>query len=241
MRITLRRALVGAAMSLALVGSAFAAPTASAAPAGPTGDAALAQQALNAIEPTNAADAISGIEAANALLNQLGITPFTPTLGLCTDFTISPAIGGAVPGPSTPGLGDLTLPIVDLDLNAVRSGEILYGFVPVGVFNDSGNKSGMQVAWLNVNTFEGGLGAPLGSLTDVIIDAAFERTPGLSAVAGLVRPLLTEALDFIPSNGVRGGIVETGEGTVLSAIYGTVRNGSDTCFFFPSLGIAVAS
>ncbi|NDK89341.1 hypothetical protein GYA93_07060 [Gordonia desulfuricans] len=239
MKSTLRHMLVAAAASVALVGGALIAPaTADAAPP-VSAEALAAKRALDAItpSPTQAAGAIDGIEAANALLDQLGITPFTPTIGACTDFTFPSAIGGAIPGPYTPLFKDLT--ILGVDLNAVRAGEILYGFVPVGTFDDSGDKSGMQVAWLNVNTFQGGLGAPMGGLTDVLVDAVAARA-GISAS----NPLLNEfksKLNVIPSNGVRGGIVETGQGTVLSAIYGSIKKGDATCYFFPSLGIATVA
>ncbi|WHU45751.1 hypothetical protein QNM97_17225 [Gordonia sp. L191] len=237
MKISFRSLVAAATVSVALVaGSALGAPAASAAP---TGEALAAKQALDAItpHPQDAASVIDGIGAANTLLKKLGITPFTPTIGACTDFTFPSALGGAVAGPYTPILGDLTVRGLG-DINAVRKGEILYGFVPVGTFNDSGNKSGMQVAWFNVNTFQGGLGAPMGSLSDVIINA-FAKHAGIPANSATLAPLKV-ALNALPSNGVRGGLVDTGSGTVLSAIYGTVNKGNATCYFFPSLGIATA-
>lgn len=238
----LRVALSAVALTTGLLvggtGAATAAPEAAAV------SPAEIKTALDSIQPTDAATVIDGIEAANAVLRQFGITPFTPTIGACTDFTFPLAVGGAIAGPYTPPIGDLT--VLGVDLNAVRKGEILYGFVPAGVFNDSGNKSGMQVAWLNLSTFQGGLGAPMGGITDTIIDAVNKRideagVPGLSAAAQVViNSTLRPALNLIPQNGVRGGIVDTGAGTVLSAIYGTVQKGDATCLFFPSLGIATA-
>ncbi|MGO3326426.1 hypothetical protein [Gordonia sp. (in: high G+C Gram-positive bacteria)] len=251
----IRLALAAVAASAALLGGAIGAPVAQAAPAT---NGVAAKAALDSIQPqpNDAAAVVDGIAAANEVLNKLGITPFTPTIGACTDFSFPLAVGGAVAGPTTPGLPDTpllgikdgNLTIKDLlgkehDLNAVKKGEILYGFVPVGVINDSGDKSGMRVAWFNVNTFKGGLGAPMGGITDVIVDAVEKRISeaGLpEAVTGpAVAPLKT-ALNLLPSNGVRGGLVDTGSGTVLSAIYGTVKKGDATCFFFPSLGIATA-
>ncbi|GAA4677891.1 hypothetical protein [Gordonia humi] len=242
----IRLALAAVAASAALLGGAIGAPAAHAAP---SSDAVAAKNALDAIQPTDAASVIDGIEAANKVLNQLGITPFTPTVGLCTDFSLSLAAGGAVAGPYTPGVGDLTVevPLVgDIDLNAVKKGEVLYGFVPTGLINDSGDKSGMRVAWFNVNTFKGGLGEPMGGVTDIILDAVNKRIAesdvlGLAAIAKpVIESTLTPALNLIPNNGVRAGLVDTGSGTVLSAIYGTVKKGDATCFFFPSLGIATA-
>jgi hypothetical protein len=239
----IRLAVVAVAASAALLGGVATAP----AHAAPTGQSLAAKNALDSInpQPTDAADVTGGIEAANAILKQFGITPFTPTIGACTDFTFPLALGGAVPGPYTPPIGDLTVPLVDIDLNAVQKGEILYGFVPIGAFNDSGDKSGMQAAWFNINTMKGGLGAPMGGITDVILDGVAKRigklAPGLKGAAQLaVDTTLKPALNLIPSNGVRGGIVDTGSGTVLSAIYGSVKKGDATCYFFPSLGIASA-
>ncbi|MGB3301744.1 MAG: hypothetical protein WBA98_03560, partial [Gordonia sp. (in: high G+C Gram-positive bacteria)] len=226
--------------SAALIGSAATAPIAHAAP---NNDGAAAKQALDSIHPqaTDAASITDGIAAANAVLKQLKITPFTPTLGACTDFTIAPAVGGAIAGPNTPLVGDLT--IAGFDLNAVKKGEVLYGFVPVGTFNDTGSKKGMQVAWFNVNTFKGGFGEPMGGITDVILGAVQKRVEeaGVPAeFAGQAVAPLKAALSGVPSNGVRGGLVDTGSGTVLSAIYGTIKKGNATCYFFPSLGIATA-
>ncbi|MDR2281079.1 MAG: hypothetical protein LBE07_09530, partial [Gordonia sp. (in: high G+C Gram-positive bacteria)] len=215
--------------------------------AAPAGQSLAAKNALDSLnpQPQDAASVIDGIEAANALLKKLGITPFTPTIGACTDFSFPLALGGAMPGPNTPLLGDMT--ILGIDLNTVKKGEVLYGFVPVGVFNDSGDKSGMQVAWFNVNTFKGGLGAPMDGLADTLVNATIKRVKELSPVpvvdsivAAAVKTTLKPVLDLLPSNGVRGGLVDTGSGTVLSAIYGSVKKGDAMCYFFPSLGIATA-
>ena len=239
MKKKIRLALAAVAAATALAGGALA----PAAHAAPSADGAAAKRALDSITPkaTDAADVVDGIEAANKVLDQLGITPFTPTIGACTDFTFPLALGGAVAGPFTPVIKDLT--VLGADLNAVKKGEILYGFVPVGAFNDSGSKAGMQVAWFNVNTFQGGLGEPMGGITDTILNAVEKRITAAGVpdlVAGpLVAPLKT-ALNALPSNGVRGGLVDTGAGTVLSAIYGSVKKGDATCYFFPSLGIATA-
>ncbi|WOC13595.1 hypothetical protein [Gordonia sp. MP11Mi] len=245
----IRLALAAVAASAALLAGAVGAPAAQAAP---STDAVAAKAALDSIQPqpTDAADVIDGIAAANAVLKQLGITPFTPTIGACTDFTFPLALGGAVAGPYTPGIGNLSREFLgkEIDLNAVKRGEVLYGFVPVGVFNDTADKSGMRVAWFNVNTFKGSLSEPMGGITDVIVNAVKKRAAAVPDPLGLLPTVLNPALDglraslgnILPSNGVRGGLVDTGSGTVLSAIYGTVKKGDATCFFFPSLGIATA-
>ncbi|GAC57339.1 hypothetical protein GOHSU_18_00940 [Gordonia hirsuta DSM 44140 = NBRC 16056] len=244
---TVRRTLTALAASSLLLAGTAAAPAAFADPSGPSAEESLAaQRAIEGIEPTDAASVIDGIEAANKVLDQLGIAPFTPTLGFCTDVSFSPAIGGAIPGPKTPGVGDLSLG--DIDLNAVKKGEVMFGFVPVGVINDSAGKGGMQVAWFNVNTFKGSLGDPMGGITDVILDAVQKRIsqtfplPGADVGAqALVNSTLKPALNSIPQAGVRGALVDTDAGTVLAAMYGTVKKGNDTCFYFPSMGIVTVS
>ncbi|MFM9376517.1 hypothetical protein [Gordonia sp. VNK21] len=244
MKIPFRRAAAATAMTAALVaGAALGAPAATAAP---TGEALAAKTALDRLnpQPQDAADALSTIEAANALLTKLGITPFTPTIGACTDFSFPAALGGAIAGPKTPLLGDLSYTVLGkhIDINAVKKGEILYGFVPVGTFNDSGDKRGMQVAWFNVNTFEGSIGEPMDGLGETIVKAVTKRLEeaNIPRAAKVAEGLLTPVTTIIPSNGVRGGLVDTGSGTVLSAIYGSINKGDATCYFFPSLGIATA-
>ncbi|MCF8607847.1 hypothetical protein L5I01_31275 [Gordonia sp. HY442] len=240
----IRLALAAVAASAALLGGSIGAPVAQAAPAN---NGAAAKAALDSIQPqpNDAAGVIDGIAAANALLNQLGITPFTPTIGACTDFSFPLALGGAVAGPYTPGIGDLTydLPLLpEIDANAVKKGEILYGFVPVGAFDDSGNKKGMSVAWFNVNTFQGSLSEPMDGLGETVVKAVAKRlnAAGVPAANAVAETLLLPLTNVLPSNGARGGLVDTGSGTVLSAIYGTVKKGDATCYFFPSLGIATA-
>ncbi|WP_440713870.1 hypothetical protein [Gordonia sp. FQ] len=183
-----------------------------------------------------------GVSAANKLLRQLGINAFTPTLGFSTDLTLPIGVGGAVAGPYTPGVGNLS--VAGFSLNAVRRGEILCGFVPVGgIFADFGDKSGIHVAWLNLNTLRGGFDTPLGGLIDTVLDAVVSHAKAAPIPAtAYSTPVsaLKRALAVIPSNGVRGGVVETGPGLVLCAIYGTVKRGGTTYVFFPSFGLTEA-
>jgi hypothetical protein len=51
---------------------------------------------------------------------------------------------------------------------------------------------------------------------------------------------LKKVLSIVPSNGVRGGVVDTGSGVVLCAVYGTVKRGGTTYFFLPSIGLTRA-
>ncbi|KJR05671.1 MULTISPECIES: hypothetical protein [Gordonia] len=236
-----RRSVTGIAQqSTALVGRAAASATDALAVPGARA-LATARTFTSPIQAQSAPVPVDGVEAANRLLRQLGITTFTPTVGLSTDLTFPVAVGGAVAGPYTPGIGNLT--IANVSVNAVRGGEILYGFLPVGVFADFGDKSGVHVAWFNVTTLRGGLGAPLGGLTDTVIDAVSKRVKSAPIppvmYAGTVSRL-KRALRVIPSNGVRGGLVDTGQGVVVCAVYGTVRRGRTSYFFLPSIGVTRA-
>ncbi|MFT3661861.1 MAG: hypothetical protein QM809_10805 [Gordonia sp. (in: high G+C Gram-positive bacteria)] len=205
----------------------------------PAGKAIDAARSLNPVQ--SAPTPVDGVGAANKLLRQLGISAFTPSLGLSTDLTLPVGVGGAVAGPYTPGIGNLN--IAGISVNAVRRGEILCGFVPVGVFADFGDKSGLHVAWFNLNTLQGGLDAPLGGMIDTVLDAVkshIKAAPIPAATYNTPINTLKRALSIVPSNGVRGGVVQTGPGLVLCAVYGTVKRGNATYFFFPSIGITEA-
>lgn len=225
-----------AGQSGALVSRAAGAVTSS------PGKAVSAARSLTKIDNQPSPTPIDGIEGANRLFRQLGISHFTPTVGLSKDLTLPLAIGGVVAGPYTPGIGNLT--IGNISVNAVRRGEVLLGFVPVGIFTDFGNKAGVNVAWLNLSTLDGGVASPLGGLTDTILDAVLKRVRSAplphymyEGIADRVRG----ALNIVPSNGVRGGLVDTGPGLVLCAVYGTVKRGETTYYFLPSVGFARAS
>ncbi|WP_199832518.1 hypothetical protein [Gordonia iterans] len=205
----------------------------------PAGKAIDTARSLNPIQQTPTP--VDGVGTANKLLRQLGISAFTPSLGLSTDLTLPVGVGGAVAGPYTPGIGNLT--VAGVSVNAVRRGEILCGFVSVGVFADFGDKSGLHVAWFNLNTLRGGLDAPLGGLIDTVLDAVrshVKAAPIPAATYNTPINALKRALSIVPSNGVRGGVVETGPGLVLCAVYGTVKRGDVTYVFLPSIGITEA-
>ena len=55
-----------------------------------------------------------------------------------------------------------------------------------------------------------------------------------SVVEDAVSNFFTTAL---PLGGARAVPVETGKGSVLAAVFGTVQNGANSCFFFPTVGI----
>ncbi|MGC4960278.1 hypothetical protein [Gordonia sp. DT101] len=158
-----------------------------------------------------------------ALLHNLGIQPLSPSVApFCTDPTADNPLGlvtagaGAVAGPwplaqeplaPLQQLFGITLP----KLNLVDNGQTAYAFVPS---TTAGGTSGaMQVAWFNTSTLQGGF-ADLKPISDA---------PILKAL-----PVLS---------GVRLAPVETGKGTVLSAVYGTAQNGNRTCYFLPAVGV----
>lgn len=207
--------------------------------------------AIEALPKPNATPvgALETLQAANDTLTKLGISPFLwPTAApFCSDtgapLGIVPAVAGAVPGPYTPILKSVP-PVLGHDFNTVKSGEVLYGFVPVGIVNDSGDKSGMNVAWFNVNKFTGGI-VPMGSLTDTVLKPITDEATALGLMnnpitkglfVSAITPL-TAALNSLPQAGVRAATVKTDKGLVLSAILGTVKSGTGTCFFLPTVGI----
>ncbi|MFT4088750.1 MAG: hypothetical protein QM658_16670 [Gordonia sp. (in: high G+C Gram-positive bacteria)] len=233
-----RRLSSVAAQTTTMVSRASGAATS--ALAAPTSRALQTARSYAPVQPPQIPE--EGVTAANKLLRQLGINAFTPTLGFSSDLTLPFGVGGAVAGPYTPGVGNLN--VAGISLNAVRRGEILCGFVPVGgVFADFGDKTGIRVAWLNLNTMRGGLDTPLGGLIDTVLDAVASHAKAAPIPASAyTTPIgaLKRALSVIPSNGVRGGVVETGPGLVLCAIYGTVKRNNTTYVFFPSVGLTEA-
>ncbi|SLJ82743.1 Uncharacterised protein [Mycobacteroides abscessus subsp. abscessus] len=56
------------------------------------------------------------------------------------------------------------------------------------------------------------------------------------------RPIAEQALRnlfaaALPVGGIRAVPVDTGKGTVLAAVFGSVRNGDRDCFFLPTVGL----
>ncbi|MBF6202390.1 hypothetical protein IU477_31515, partial [Nocardia cyriacigeorgica] len=92
-------------------------------------------------------------------LQALGIQPFLyPTVAAnCAGdgLGLVPAVAGAVPGPWPAG----KVQIPGLDLNAVKSGQTMFTFLPYGLApdNPATGTAGMQVAWLNISTGRGGM------------------------------------------------------------------------------------
>lgn len=187
--------------------------------------------AIDAAESTP----LSSYQDAVDFLRELGIEPFLYPTGspFCSDDSglplgIVPAAAGALPGPWP----DLSILGVPLDL--VDPEETLFAFVPLGIDEDGADTSGMQLAWLNVNTLQGGL-VPMGTVEDAAAHAVADLPPFAQGVAAAtITRIIRETLPF---GGVRVVPVETGSGTVLAAAFGTVRNGETSCFFLPTVGI----
>ncbi|MEE4021910.1 hypothetical protein V1Y59_02375 [Gordonia sp. PKS22-38] len=158
-----------------------------------------------------------------ALLRTLGIQPLTPAISpFCTEPTADNPLGlvtagaGAVAGP-WPLASEPLAPLQELlgievpKLNLVDEGETAYAFVPAATGEVTDGE--MQVAWFNVATLQGGF-ADL----EPISDAPMLR----------MMPVLS---------GVRLAPVQTGDGTILSAVYGTARNDGRMCYFLPAVGM----
>ena len=243
--------------------------TAAAEPADPLAQAIAALQgqggaplaAANAIADSRtpvaeeaSADPFAALNAANKALTDFGITPFFyPTAAINCAATpgaplgIVPGVAGGAGGPwpqlsvppiaTFPGLPSIAVP----ELDAVNKGETMFAFVPAGIVNDSANKSGMQVAWFNVNTLQGGF-ADFGGLATTLAESILDNSGIPAELKELARPLVVNALDALPAAGARAVPVDTGSGTVLAAVFGTVNHkaldGTDkSCFFFPTVGL----
>lgn len=223
---------MGASFALACAGSwsATAAPL----------DPGAAVAAAGRVETAGTGDLLSAYQSAVDSLQRLGVQPFLyPTASaLCHEGTTAglvPALAGALPGPWP----KTTVPTPGLDVSAVKSGQTMFAFVPYGLEADGADTSGMQVAWLNTATGRGGFAA-MNPLTQVVKAMVPPNVPAE------VRPLAEQAVQnffaaALPSGGVRAVPVNTGSGTVLAAVFGSVRNGDRTCYFLPTVGIVPVS
>lgn len=247
--------------SLASAEPAPAAPPVEQAPADPAPEENPLPVALHALRTTPGSDPLA-IAAAEAIggargsavntaetaplaayeegmefLRRLGVEPFLyPAVApFCSEdgslpLGTVPAVAGAVPGP-WPNIDVAPLPV---DLNVVDPAQTLFAFVPLGLEDDA-DAAGIQLAWFNINTLQGGF-VPMGTMEE----AAAQAVP--SNIPEPMRPLVETAIsrfigDAVPFGGVRVAPVDTGSGTVLSAIFGTVQNGDASCFFLPTIGI----
>ncbi|WP_245663559.1 hypothetical protein [Nocardia inohanensis] len=242
--------VLGACAVLTATGPATAAPSGEpqviapaagadqfAAPATGTAQAAAMLAAINrAGQAAAPADWFSVYGQTLDGLQALGVEPFLyPTASpFCLNGTalgLAPAVAGAIPGPWP----RYAVSIPGLDLSAVKAGQTMFAFVPYGLNADGADTSGMQVIWLNLTTGRGGA-APMGSMAQVVNNMIPPQVPVE------LRPVVEQAVsDFftsaLPRGGVRAVPVDTGSGTVLAAMFGVVRNGQNSCFFFPTVGI----
>ncbi|MFF0490712.1 hypothetical protein ACFYTQ_16970 [Nocardia sp. NPDC004068] len=175
-------------------------------------------------------DALTSYDQAVEALRRLGVQPFlwpsvSPNCGA------TPAVAGAVPGPWPQNV----LAVPGLDLAGVKAGQTLFAFVPMGLAPDGPDTSGMQVAWFNTATGRGGMApmGPLSGLVDILVPPQIPE-PARGMAESVVHDFLARML---PAGGVRVVPVDTGSGTVLSLMFGTVRDGAQTCFFLPTVGI----
>ncbi|WP_330234059.1 hypothetical protein OHA40_05605 [Nocardia sp. NBC_00508] len=227
-RLSLLSAVATSSVALALAGpgAALAAPD--------TPAPAFPDRTTQTVAP---GDLLGVYHSALNALRTLGIEPFLypAAAALCVDNTtlgMAPAVAGSIPGPWPKN----TVQIPGLDLSAVKSGQAMFTFVPYGLGPDGPNTAGMHVAWVNLSTGRSGT-AGMGPLSEV----ARGMIP--AAVPPELRPAAEQAIqDFLfaslPMGGVRAVPVDTGRGTVLAAVFGTVQNGARSCHFLPTVGIA---
>ena len=190
-------------------------------PAEPTEVAAPVREAA-----TPAADPLDAI----TLLEQaFGVKALTPALApFCTDPTpdnplglvAAPAV--AIPGPK-PAVNDNQL--VDVikrifgdkvlkDLEFLSNEDTAFALVPPADSKDPK----FQVAWFNVQTMQGGL-EDLGAPSDIVDD-----------------PVVKQLLDSLQAP-LRLAKVKTGQGTILTAVFGTADTNGRTCYFLPAVGV----
>jgi len=208
--------------------SATTPPTAPAAPTAP----AEPNQVDAPVRPTDV-DALATLQKLTGTqMLTPAIAPFcaAPTddnpLGLVTAPTVaipgpwplgdSTVIGSLVKGIGGDQLLKLLDPAATAPLQEIKDGQTAYALVPP----TTPGSTNLNVAWFNTSTMKGGL-EPLKPLAD-------DKTAG---------PLL-KALAATPGfNGVRLARASTGEGSVLSAVFGTTTTAGRTCYFLPALGV----
>ncbi|WP_062392085.1 hypothetical protein [Gordonia phthalatica] len=200
-------------------------------PTDPTDPTAPAPAAPTAPSPVAAPVNTSASDVLAVLQKATGATLLSPAVSpLCTDPTSDNPLGLAtapalaVPGPwptvaaDKPGalktLTDLLPADKDL-MQAIGDDETAFALVPPG----EPGADNFRVAWFNTATMKGGL-ADLKPLSE-------------AAANGPLKQLLADTENF---HGVRLARVKTGQGTILTAVFGTTTKAGRTCFFLPALG-----
>ncbi|MGY4102128.1 hypothetical protein ACW2Q0_21630 [Nocardia sp. R16R-3T] len=218
--------------------TAIATGTAALTLAAPSVAAAAPLPAPAASAPTAQAgpgDLFAAYRAVVEALRTIGVEPFLyPAVApFCSDtgaFGLVPAMAGAVPGPWP----TTTVAVPGLDPTAVKAGQVMFTFVPYGLGPDGSNATSMNLAWVNLANGRSGITA-MGPISDVV------RTMVPAEIPTAIRPLAERAIQDLfaafPVGGVRAVPVDTGSGTVLAAVFGTVDNGGKSCFFLPTVGL----
>lgn len=223
-----------------------AAPTVPAAPGTPTTPTTPTVPAVPEPAPVSArpaadplTSAATGLELFEKLSGAKVLTPaFAPFCALTTDdnplgLVTAPAVG--IPGPFPKGTDGQNLgeslnqmltglglgALADLldsnqDITAITQAltadQTAYALIPpTGHTNDK-----FQVAWFNTTSMKGGL-ADLKPLKDLTSSRALQVLAG-SAPIRLAR-------------------VDTGQGSILTAVFGTTTHAGRTCYFLPAVGI----
>lgn len=174
--------------------------------------------------PTHASADVLGV-----LQKATGTNLLTPAIApLCTESTpdnplgLATAPAMAVPGPwptlsaRAPSALSALIPADSKDLlTAIGENQTAFALVPPG----TPESDQFRVAWFNTSTLRGGLA---------------DLKP-LSAIAspGPLKQLLAGTENF---HGVRLARVDTGKGTILSAVFGSTTDAGRTCYFLPALG-----
>ncbi|MFD0362509.1 hypothetical protein ACFQZZ_13765 [Nocardia sp. GCM10030253] len=224
-----------AALALATPAIAVGAPAVPA-PAPPAASAPASAERPGLAQSAAPNDLFGAYQSAIDALHTFGMDPFlyptaAPFCSNATTLGLVPAVAGAIPGPWP----KTTVNIPGLDLTAVKAGQTMFTFVPYGVAPDTSTVSGMRVAWMNLSNGRSGF-TSMGPLSDIF------RAMVPAEVPQEIRPLAERAIrDFffaaLPVGGVRAVPVDTGSGTVLAAVFGTIENGGNSCFFLPTIGI----
>ncbi|NEW41703.1 hypothetical protein GV793_22685 [Nocardia cyriacigeorgica] len=230
----LRRLTTCTAIVSCTLGFALAAPVL--ATAAPDPAPAAAVDLPGTVRTATPGDLLGAYQSAVEALRALGVEPFLyPTAAaFCHDTNalgLVPAVAGAVPGPWP------TMPftVPGVDLSAVKAGQTMFAFVPYGITEDGTNTTGMQVAWLNISNGRGG-SAVMGPMAEVVTGMIPPQIP-VELRPTVERIISDFFLAALPAGGVRAVPVDTGSGTVLAAVFGTVQNGDRSCFFLPTVGI----
>ncbi|MFT3714513.1 MAG: hypothetical protein QM774_00805 [Gordonia sp. (in: high G+C Gram-positive bacteria)] len=219
------------------LGGSGTTPTTPTTPANPTAPAPAPAATAQVAAPVQVADptTTSPTDGLAALESLTGVKTLSPALApFCTDPTADNPLGivsapaVAIPGPlgltdsqkslldplkTIPVLGDL-IDSNTKDLTVLNDDDTAFALVPP---TDDANPK-FQVAWFNTKSMQGGI-EQLAPLAD-------------SANSDLLKKFLSNV-----KTPLRLAKVKTGQGQILTAVFGTATNAGRTCYFLPALGI----